>query len=47
MDKAKGGIGMTMTAGSAAVAEDSPPAFGNLHGTHSALSAAELLVKDL
>jgi 2,4-dienoyl-CoA reductase-like NADH-dependent reductase (Old Yellow Enzyme family) len=31
VEKAKGGIGMTMTAGSAVVAEDSPPAFGNLH----------------
>jgi 2,4-dienoyl-CoA reductase-like NADH-dependent reductase (Old Yellow Enzyme family) len=31
VEKAKGGVGMTMTAGSAVVAEDSPPAFGNLH----------------
>jgi N-methyl-L-proline demethylase len=31
-EKAKGGIALTMTAGSAIVAEDSPPAFGNLHG---------------
>ena len=31
VEKAKGGIGLTMTAGSAVVAEDSPPAFGNLH----------------
>ncbi len=31
VEKAKGGIGMTMTAGSAVVAQDSPPAFGNLH----------------
>jgi 2,4-dienoyl-CoA reductase-like NADH-dependent reductase (Old Yellow Enzyme family)/thioredoxin reductase len=30
IEKAKGGIAMTMTAGSAVVAEDSPPAFGNL-----------------
>ena len=30
-EKAKGGIALTMTAGSAVVAEDSPPAFGNLH----------------
>ncbi|MEO1494875.1 MAG: NADH:flavin oxidoreductase [Pseudomonadota bacterium] len=30
-EKAKGGIAMTMTAGSALVAEDSPAAFGNLH----------------
>lgn len=30
-EKAKGGVALTMTAGSAAVAEDSPPAFGNLH----------------
>ena len=31
LEKAKGGIALTMTAGSAVVAEDSPPAFGNLH----------------
>ncbi len=31
LEKAKGGIAMTMTAGSAIVAEDSPAAFGNLH----------------
>jgi 2,4-dienoyl-CoA reductase-like NADH-dependent reductase (Old Yellow Enzyme family)/thioredoxin reductase len=31
VEKAKGGIALTMTAGSAIVAEDSPPAFGNLH----------------
>jgi len=31
VEKAKGGIGLTMTAGSAVVAPDSPPAFGNLH----------------
>ncbi len=30
-EKAKGGIALTMTAGSAVVAADSPPAFGNLH----------------
>jgi 2,4-dienoyl-CoA reductase-like NADH-dependent reductase (Old Yellow Enzyme family)/thioredoxin reductase len=30
VEKAKGGIALTMTAGSAIVAEDSPPAFGNL-----------------
>jgi N-methyl-L-proline demethylase len=30
-EKAKGGTALTMTAGSAIVAEDSPPAFGNLH----------------
>jgi 2,4-dienoyl-CoA reductase-like NADH-dependent reductase (Old Yellow Enzyme family)/thioredoxin reductase len=30
-EKAKGGIALTMTAGSAIVAEDSPAAFGNLH----------------
>ncbi len=29
-EKAKGGVALTMTAGSAVVAEDSPPAFGNL-----------------
>ena len=31
LEKAKGGIALTMTAGSAVVGEDSPPAFGNLH----------------
>jgi 2,4-dienoyl-CoA reductase-like NADH-dependent reductase (Old Yellow Enzyme family) len=31
VEKARGGIALTMTAGSAVVAEDSPPAFGNLH----------------
>ncbi|MGI9334325.1 MAG: FAD-dependent oxidoreductase [Gammaproteobacteria bacterium] len=30
VEKAKGGIALTMTAGSAVVGEDSPPAFGNL-----------------
>lgn len=31
VEKAKGGIGLTMTAGSAVVSPDSPAAFGNLH----------------
>lgn len=31
VEKARGGVALTMTAGSAIVAEDSPPAFGNLH----------------
>ena len=30
-EKAKGGLGLTMTAGSAVVSPDSPEAFGNLH----------------
>src|ERR1700749_4229392 len=30
-EKAKGGIALTMTAGSAVVSRDSPPAFRNLH----------------
>lgn len=30
VEKAKGGIALTMTAGSASVSRDSPPAFGNL-----------------
>jgi 2,4-dienoyl-CoA reductase-like NADH-dependent reductase (Old Yellow Enzyme family) len=30
-EKAKGGIALTVASGSAIVAEDSPPAFGNLH----------------
>jgi len=32
LEKAKGGIALTMTAGSALVSRDSPAAFGNLHG---------------
>ncbi|MGO4437660.1 oxidoreductase [Rhizobium sp. RAF56] len=31
VEKAKGGIALTMTAGSAVVSADSPPSFGNLH----------------
>lgn len=31
VEKAKGGMALTMTAGSAIVSADSPPAFGNLH----------------
>lgn len=31
LEKAKGGVAMTMTAGSAVVSADSPPSFGNLH----------------
>ena len=30
-EKARGGVALTMTAGSAVVSADSPPAFGNLH----------------
>jgi len=30
VERARGGIAMTMTAGSAVVSKDSPPAFGNL-----------------
>jgi len=30
-EKARGGMALTMTAGSAIVSQDSPPAFGNLH----------------
>jgi hypothetical protein len=30
LEKAKGGIALTMTAGSAVVSPDSPPVFGNL-----------------
>ena len=36
-EKAKGGVALTMTAGSAVVAEDSPPAFGNLHAYDDAI----------
>ncbi len=31
LERAKGGVGLTMTAGSAIVSPDSPPTFGNLH----------------
>jgi N-methyl-L-proline demethylase len=31
IEKAKGGVALTMTAGTAIVSPDSPPAFGNLH----------------
>ena len=31
VEKAKGGMALTMTAGSAIVSRDSPAAFGNLH----------------
>lgn len=31
VERAKGGVALTMTAGSAIVSRDSPPAFGNLH----------------
>ena len=37
VEKAKGGIGLTMTAGSAIVSRDSPPAFGNLHAFDDAI----------
>ena len=36
-EKARGGIGLTMTAGSAVVGRDSPPAFGNLHAWDDAI----------
>ncbi len=37
VEKAKGGIALTMTAGSAIVSADSPPAFGNLHAYDDAI----------
>ncbi len=37
LEKAKGGIALTMTAGSAVVSPDSPPAFGNLHAYDDAI----------
>jgi 2,4-dienoyl-CoA reductase-like NADH-dependent reductase (Old Yellow Enzyme family) len=36
-EKARGGIALTMTAGSAVVSRDSPPAFGNLHAWDDAI----------
>ncbi|MCP3939776.1 MAG: NADH:flavin oxidoreductase [Actinomycetia bacterium] len=36
-ERAKGGVALTMTAGSAVVARDSPPAFGNLHAFDDAI----------
>lgn len=37
VERAKGGIGLAMTAGSAVVSRDSPPAFGNLHAFDDAI----------
>ena len=37
VEKAKGGVAMTMTAGGATVSVDSPPAFGNLHAFDDAI----------
>ncbi len=37
VEKARGGVGLTMTAGSAVVGRDSPPAFGNLHAFDDAI----------
>ncbi len=37
VEKAKGGLAMTMTAGTAVVSCDSPPAFGNLHAFDDAI----------
>jgi N-methyl-L-proline demethylase len=39
VEKAKGGIALTMTAGSAIVSPDSPAAFGNLHAYDDAIVA--------
>ncbi len=36
-EKARGGLALTMTAGSAIVSPDSPPAFGNLHAYDDAI----------
>jgi 2,4-dienoyl-CoA reductase-like NADH-dependent reductase (Old Yellow Enzyme family)/thioredoxin reductase len=37
VEKAKGGLALTMTAGTAIVSADSPPAFGNLHAYDDAI----------
>ncbi|HEY4609685.1 MAG TPA: N-methylproline demethylase, partial [Ilumatobacteraceae bacterium] len=37
VEKAKGGVALTMTAGTAIVSADSPPAFGNLHAYDDAI----------
>lgn len=37
VEKARGGLALTMTAGTAIVAPDSPPAFGNLHAYDDAI----------
>ena len=37
VEKAKGGVALTMTAGTAIVSPDSPPAFGNLHAYDDAI----------
>ncbi len=39
VEKARGGIALTMTAGGAVVSPDSPPAFGNLHAYDDAIVA--------
>ena len=36
-EKARGGVALTMTAGSAVVSRDSPQAFGNLHAWDDAI----------
>lgn len=41
VEKAKGGIALTMTAGSAIVSENSPPAFGNLYAYSDEIVLAE------
>jgi 2,4-dienoyl-CoA reductase-like NADH-dependent reductase (Old Yellow Enzyme family) len=39
VERARGGVGLTMTAGSAVVSRDSPEAFGNLHAYDDAIVA--------
>ena len=39
LERARGGVGLTMTAGSAVVSRDSPEAFGNLHAYDDAIVA--------
>ncbi len=46
VEKAKGGIALTMTAGSAIVSSDSPPAFGNLHAYKDEIVAPLKLLCD-
>ena len=45
-EKAKGGMAMTMTAGSAIVSRDSPAAFGNLQVYRDEISHLQSLIDD-
>ena len=42
LKRAKGGIAMTMTAGSAVVSKDSPPSFDNIHAYKDEVSSRNI-----